>query len=250
MWGNGDGTYLGFFKKGICYGIRRGLYGPNASSKTYISYLRKKGAEIGEGTHFFNPRSVTITTNEAYLLTIGKNCQITGGVSILTHDYGWSVTKAVYGDVLGSIREVVIGDNVYIGMNATIIAGVHIGNNVVIGANSLVSNDIPDNCVAVGNPCRVIYSLEEYHKRRKEAQLEEAVMFIKAYYKRYDCKPPISIMREHFWLFANKKEDLPELFINQNNLISGSEERTWQNFESHIPMFPGYDAFVEYARNF
>lgn len=68
-----------FFKKGICYGIRRGLYGPNASSKTYISYLRKKGAEIGEGTHFFNPRSVTITTNEAYLLTIGKNCQITGG---------------------------------------------------------------------------------------------------------------------------------------------------------------------------
>lgn len=42
----------------------------------------------------------------------------------------------------------------------TIIGGVTIGNNVVIGAGSVVVKDIPDNCVAVGNPCRVIKTLD------------------------------------------------------------------------------------------
>lgn len=50
----------------------------------------------------------------------------------------------------------VIGDNVTLGVNVTIIGGVTIGNNVTIGAGSVVVKDIPDNCVAVGNPCRVI----------------------------------------------------------------------------------------------
>ena len=50
----------------------------------------------------------------------------------------------------------VIGDNVSLGASVTIIGNVHIGNNVTIGAGSVVVKDIPDNCVAVGNPARVI----------------------------------------------------------------------------------------------
>lgn len=50
---------------------------------------------------------------------------------------------------------VIIGDNVWIGGGAIILPGVVIGNNVVIGAGSVVTADIPDNSVAVGNPCRV-----------------------------------------------------------------------------------------------
>lgn len=50
----------------------------------------------------------------------------------------------------------VIGDNVYIAANATVIGGIHIGNNVIIGAGSVVVKDIPDNSVVVGNPARVI----------------------------------------------------------------------------------------------
>ena len=46
-----------------------------------------------------------------------------------------------------------------LGVNVTIIGGVIIGNNVTIGAGSVVVKDIPDNCVAVGNPCRVIKSI-------------------------------------------------------------------------------------------
>jgi len=51
---------------------------------------------------------------------------------------------------------VVIGNNVWIGDKATILPGVTIGNGVVIGANTVVTQDIPDNCIFVGNPGRII----------------------------------------------------------------------------------------------
>lgn len=49
-----------------------------------------------------------------------------------------------------------IGDNVSLGANVTIIGNVKIGNNVTVGAGSVVVKDLPDNCVAVGNPAMVI----------------------------------------------------------------------------------------------
>ena len=58
-------------------------------------------------------------------------------------------------------KDVHIGDNVWIGANTVIVPGVHIGNNVVIGAGSVVNKDIPDNVVAVGNPCRVLREVSE-----------------------------------------------------------------------------------------
>lgn len=50
----------------------------------------------------------------------------------------------------------IIGNNVSLGANVVVIGGVHIGNNVTVGAGSVVVKDLPDNCVAVGNPCKVI----------------------------------------------------------------------------------------------
>ena len=55
----------------------------------------------------------------------------------------------------------VIGDNVYIAANSTVIGKVNIGNNVIVGAGSVVVKDIPDNSVVVGNPARVIRSIRE-----------------------------------------------------------------------------------------
>ena len=52
-----------------------------------------------------------------------------------------------------------IGDNVSLGANVTIIGNIHIGNNVAIGAGSVVVKDIPDNCIVVGNPAKVIRTL-------------------------------------------------------------------------------------------
>lgn len=55
--------------------------------------------------------------------------------------------------------QVTIGDNVWIGGGAIINPGVNIGDNVVIGSGSVVTKDIPSNCVAVGNPCKVIKNI-------------------------------------------------------------------------------------------
>ena len=53
-------------------------------------------------------------------------------------------------------KDVFIGENAWIGAGAVILPGVHIGKNAVIGAGSVVTKDIPDDVVAVGNPCRVM----------------------------------------------------------------------------------------------
>ena len=68
--------------------------------------------------------------------------------------------------------DVHIGDNVWIGTGSLIMPGVTIGSNTVIGAGSVVTKDIPDNVVAVGNPCRVLREISErdyeyYFKDRK-----------------------------------------------------------------------------------
>ena len=50
----------------------------------------------------------------------------------------------------------VIGDNVYLGAGCCVLGGINIGNNVVVGANAVVTKDIPDNAVVVGNPGQII----------------------------------------------------------------------------------------------
>ena len=55
-----------------------------------------------------------------------------------------------------TLREITVGDECLIGANASVVAGVHIGDRVQIGAGSVVTKDLPSECVAVGNPAKVI----------------------------------------------------------------------------------------------
>lgn len=110
------------------------------------------GFEIGDRTTIFAPRSTIIDETRPWMIKNG---------------FDWAVLKGVYGEVLGSSGAVEIGNNVFVGMHSTILKGVHIGNNVIIGANSLANKDIPDNCVAAGNPCKVVMSLNEYYKKER-----------------------------------------------------------------------------------
>lgn len=58
-------------------------------------------------------------------------------------------------------KPITIGNNCRIAANVTITGGITIGNGCVIGAGSVVTRDIPDNCLAAGNPCRVIREITD-----------------------------------------------------------------------------------------
>lgn len=119
------------------------------------------------GKHFQMKDGCILDPGHVFLITIGDNVTLAPRVHILAHD---ASTKEFTGYT--KIGPVTIGDNVFIGANSTVLMGVHIGNNVIVGANSLVSKDIPDGCVCVGNPARVICTTEEYIEKNKHFQKE------------------------------------------------------------------------------
>lgn len=96
-------------------------------------------------------------------LKIGNRVSISSGVHIYTHDSSNYRIHNKEKDLINGTHidrsPVTIGNDVQIGANSIVLKGVTIGNNVIIGALSLVNKDIPDNCIAVGNPCKVIKML-------------------------------------------------------------------------------------------
>lgn len=95
---------------------------------------------------------------------MGDNCQLAPNVAIYTAGHPVHPDTRNSGFEYG--KEVIIGDNVWLGGNTVVCPGVHIGSNVVIGAGSVVTKDISDWCVAAGNPCRVIRKITEADRRK------------------------------------------------------------------------------------
>lgn len=218
------------------------------SSDARIAYLRERGMRIGEGTILFgNLFTMLFDTTRPWLIEIGKNVQITKGVTILTHGYDWATLKAVYGDVCGSAGKVKIGDNCFIGMNTTILKGTTIGDNVIVGAGSVVTGgEFPSNCVIAGSPAKVICTLDEYHNKRISAQLDEAKILVKEYFNVYNRKPEKNVLAEFFWLFEERKELTEGSFIgNMRNM--NNYEKSMNAFLNSKPVFKSYDEFVDYC---
>lgn len=180
---------------------------PRFSGKyDFNQILRHAGVSVGEHTIFYDPNSMTIDRERPWMLKIGDYCKITRGTTILCHDYSRSVLRRVCGEIIGEAGETVIGDNVFIGVNSVILMGAQIGNNVIIGAGSVVSGKIPDNCVAAGNPCKVIRTLDEHLKKRRNRTKEEAKIYYSSFVKKYNRKPSIKEMGPFFPLFLERSE--------------------------------------------
>lgn len=90
-------------------------------------------------------------------VNFGSNIELGPGVCIISANHDINNLRQHK-----KAKPITIGNNVWIGANSTILPEITIGNNVIIGANSLVVTDIPDNSIAVGNPCKVIKTKKPY----------------------------------------------------------------------------------------
>lgn len=119
----------------------------------YLTKLRILGVKIGKNTMISLGAKIDVHRGK---VNIGDNCLITSGVKILSHD---GASRMINIDDFGN-GEVVIGNNIFIGVNAIILKGVHIGDNSVIGSGTIVTKDVPPQSLVVGNPGKIIRKLE------------------------------------------------------------------------------------------
>ena len=137
--------------------LLKGLLGHVGDDKVFINqpFFCDYGKHISVGKRFF--ANFNFTVLDEALVTIGVDCFIGPNVSIYTACH--STDPVERNSRQEWAKPVTIGDNVWIGGSVTILPGITIGDNVTIGAGSVVVKDIPSNCIAVGNPCRVVKTI-------------------------------------------------------------------------------------------
>jgi acetyltransferase-like isoleucine patch superfamily enzyme len=135
----------------------------------FTKYVHKlRGVQIKELSSLFIGTHVNIDNKYPSLVSIGKEVTIASGARLTAHM-----------DPPRSIREkfmqaralpIVVGDNVFIGANATILMGVTIHNWSIVGAGAVVTKDVPEYAIVVGNPARVVGDLRNYKAEEKPSE--------------------------------------------------------------------------------
>jgi maltose O-acetyltransferase len=136
--------------------------------------LEQLVGSVGEGTEIRPPFFVDYGSNirigarcfanfglvalDVAAITIGDDVQIGPNVQLLTPTH--PVEPGPRRDKWEAAEPITIGDNVWLGGGAIVLPGVAIGDNTVVGAGSVVTRDLPPDVVAVGNPARVIRSVD------------------------------------------------------------------------------------------
>jgi acetyltransferase-like isoleucine patch superfamily enzyme len=121
------------------------------SDEKRINYLRKLGVKIGQRCRI---RTMSFST-EPYLIEIGNHCAVAAGTQFITHDGAtWVFEDDVNGG--GVFGKIIIGNNVFVGINCILLSNTTIGDNCIIGAGSVVRGQFPENSVIAGNPAQVV----------------------------------------------------------------------------------------------
>ncbi len=123
-----------------------------------VRYQRTRGVKIGKNCHIspyvlidlLHPELIKIEAN----VTIGSNSMIFAHVNPSANDF---LKKHGYPR---TIKPVTIKKGAVISVGCIIIAGVTIGENSIVGAGSVVTQDVPDYCVVIGNPARIVKKIE------------------------------------------------------------------------------------------
>ena len=141
------------FKSGFTtgYNCRFDLLSHENDGEKKLSF--GKNCKIGDSVHIVATKNVTI----------GDDCLIASKVFISDTSHGEYLNSSIESSPYTIpdnrplySKDVVIGDKVWIGEGVSILLGVNIGNGCIIGANSVVNKSIPDKCIAVGVPAKVV----------------------------------------------------------------------------------------------
>lgn len=127
------------------------------------------GYNIEIGKNFFANHNLVIL--DCTKVKFGDNVMIAPNCGFYTAGHPLDAERRNQG--LEYAYPITVGDNVWIGAGVHVMPGVTIGNNVVIGGGSVVVKDIPDNVVAVGNPAKVIKTLDAEKFRKEPSDLQE-----------------------------------------------------------------------------
>ena len=123
-----------------------------------IKFQKSRGVKIGENCHFspyvlidlLHPELITIEDN----VTISSNSMIFAHVNPSANEF---LKKHGYPR---TIKPVTIKSGAVISVGCIIVAGVTVGENSIVGAGSVVAQDVPDHCVVLGNPARVVKKID------------------------------------------------------------------------------------------
>lgn len=138
--------------------IIKKLFGKTSQNFTVLSpFWCDYGYNIEIGENFFANHNCVIL--DGAKVKFGDNVFIAPNCGFYTA--GHPVDSARRNAGLEYAYPITVGNNVWIGGGVQVMPGVTIGNNVVIGGGSVVTHDIPDNVIAVGNPCKVLREITE-----------------------------------------------------------------------------------------
>ena len=138
--------------------VRQGLAGQGSDPGSRIARddarridrLRARGVTIGAGCRIYTDQFST----EPWLVTLGDNVNVAGGVCFLTHD-GAARLLAGRRPRLQVLGRIVVGSRCFIGHHAMLLPGTVLGDDCIVGAGAVVRGRIADNSLVVGNPGRV-----------------------------------------------------------------------------------------------
>lgn len=140
----------------------------------YPKYLHWLGVNIDphRKAGYISP-SVDFDGNDYSLIKIGSGTTISKNVMLLTHDY--SIKKGLFLKGIDTnarfLKNIEIGNNCFIGARSCILPGTKIGDNVIVGAGSVIKGIIPNNCIIIGNPAKIVTNIEKWtdiHIQKKD----------------------------------------------------------------------------------
>lgn len=177
-----DPSKLGYFGERAAIGVPADLKFPQNI------YLYEH-ARIGR-------RSTIMTMGDSKFI-MKRECEAAEGLVVVTSNHKQEVgTFCVTGNDDNMYRDIIVEEDVWMGINVTLLSGAHIGRGAIIGAGAVVRKEVPPYAVVVGNPARIIkfkYSTDDIiHHEEALYNLEERI--------------PREVLEENYQSFINEKD--------------------------------------------